>query len=601
MATAKRISERQFRAAEIDRGALDMEKRTALLSFSSEMPVERWFGVEVLDHSPGSCDLSRLNNAAPLLCDHEADDQIGVVEEARIEGGKGLAVVRFSKSEDGEKIWQDVIDGIRRKVSVGYRLTDNKKVVVTEYGGKENYRFMSWQPFEISIVSIPADDSVGVGVRSTPENPVNDSFELPTMKRNLLFEPNPTDGGGAAATSSQNDVKAERARTRELQDIGKQFRGRIEGMDELVEKAIEDGVSADSFSRSLIPKMATITITRGSETASTSTSNTSNEILTPGEALVRSAGYKQFIKGDVKAFNVDARGLLPNMLQRATLTSSGLTSIQKIPGVVLLEQNPNLVANLFGQGTTSSTTIRFTKESSFTNGATAVAEEGQKPEASFALAEADVSVKKYAVIGRVSDEMFSDYEYAQSYVNSRLLYMLQAKEDYDLINGDGSSNSITGVLNVSNIQTQAYSSSVADTIHKAITKVRSTPGFIMEPDALVIHPTDYQNLVLTKDSNGQYYAGGPFAGQYGVGGINRGGPWGLTPVITTSIAQGTAIVGAFRVGATLFRREGIRLETSNSDASDFAYNRIAIRVEERFCLVPYRPLAFCKITGIPSV
>jgi HK97 family phage major capsid protein len=77
--------------------------------------------------------------------------------------------------------------------------------------------------------------------------------------------------------------------------------------------------------------------------------------------------------------------------------------------------------------------------------------------------------------------------------------------------------------------------------------------------------------------------------------------WGLPVVATNAIAQGTALVGAFQLGATLYRRDGLRLETTNSDASDFVYNRIAIRVEERIALAVFRPLAFSTVTAIPAV
>lgn len=604
-ASAKKICSTLTRTFELDRAAMDEEKRTIELSFSSEHPVERWFGVEILDHSPSSVDLSRLNAGAPLLVNHDTRAQCGVVERAEVREGKGYAKVRFSRSACGEEIFQDVKDGIRRLVSVGYRLMDNKLVEQSEVEGKETYRFKRWQPYEVSIVPVPADPTVGVG-RGAEETTKND-FELP-MKRNLLLNAAATDGGGTA-TDKPDLVAAERTRTGEIRKLGKQFRGRITDVDDLVDSAIDGNTPVADFQRSLLGKLSTAPIPGGSEelerkegteTASSGGGQKSNtETRSLGEMFTASREYRDKIKaGRPREISVEIRATLPEMMQRATLTSSGLTSIQKIPGVVLVDQQPLRVADIFSQGTTSSTTIRFTKESSFTNGATAVAEEGQKPEASFALAESDVTVKKIAVVGRVTDEMLSDYEYAQSYVNSRLLFMVAALEDNHLLNGSGNSNQITGILNVSGIQTQAVSGTLADSIHKAITKIMSTPGFIGAPEHLVIHPTDWQNLVLTKDSNGQYYAGGPFMGQYGVGGISRSGPWGLTPVVTTAIAQGTALVAAGRLGATIFRRQGITIESTNSDASDFQYNRIAIRAEERLCLVPFRPAAFCKITGI---
>jgi HK97 family phage major capsid protein len=145
----------------LDRAAINEADRTVELSFSSEAEVERYFGIEVLDHTPSAVRLGRLNNGGALLLEHERRDQIGVVVSARIENGVGRATVRFSKSARGQEIFQDVMDGIRSLVSVGYRIhrTESKQ----QAGGVELVRVTDWEPFELSLVSIPADDTVGVG------------------------------------------------------------------------------------------------------------------------------------------------------------------------------------------------------------------------------------------------------------------------------------------------------------------------------------------------------------------------------------------------------------------------------------------------------
>lgn len=144
--------------------AVDQKKRTAVISFSSEAEVERWFGIEVLSHDPGHVRMDRLNNGAPLLHGHNRNDQVGVVDSARIAGGVGVAVIRLSRSARGEEFLQDLADGIRRKVSVGYRI---HKVEVEKVSSDiEKVRVIDWEPQEVSIVSIPADDSVGVIIGS---------------------------------------------------------------------------------------------------------------------------------------------------------------------------------------------------------------------------------------------------------------------------------------------------------------------------------------------------------------------------------------------------------------------------------------------------
>ena len=601
-----------FRSFSIERSAISEgeDERTVELSFSSETPVEQYnwdYGryLEVLDHTPSSVDMSRLSARAPLLLEHERDEQIGVVEEASIVDRKGKAKVRFSRNAKADEIFRDVKDGIRSLVSVGYRVT---KLVVekVEETGLDTLRAMSWQPMEISIVSVPADFSVGVG-RSERSDGNKVTIETPfQMKRfNILRDPAPAEGGGgtpivpASAPVPQVDqTKTVREQAREM-FLAAKAHGKIE----IYESALERGLSLVDFQKELLAKVAD-----DSKRTVVQSAQNQNENLkrTLGDILVQSSEYRDAVaKGGGAHRNIAIE--IPKVYGveqfRATLlTTTGLTSYERPPGIVTLGQQPLTIAQLFAQGTTSSSTVRVTQEVSYTQAATAVAEEGQKPEASFDLVETDFAVKKIAVVGRVSDEMFSDYPQVQAYVNSRLIYMVGALEDNHLINGDGSSNKITGILSTSGIQTVSAgaSATVIDAIFKAMTKIAAV-GFF-QPDYIVVHPTDWQNIKLSKDSSGQYYAGGPFTGAYGLGGYTVAGTlWGLPVIATTSISQGTALVGAFTLGAQLFRREGIRLDTTNSDASDFQYNRIAIRVETRLALAVYRPLAFCTVTSIPNV
>jgi HK97 family phage major capsid protein len=142
--------------------SIDEDKRTVALSFSSETPVERYFGREILGHKPDEVDLSFLESGrAPLLREHWRDEQTGVVESASIKAKKGQAVVRFGKSQRAEDEFADVKDGIRSNVSVGYRII--KAVLVEKDEEKGNTYRVHWKPLEVSIVSIPADDSVGIG------------------------------------------------------------------------------------------------------------------------------------------------------------------------------------------------------------------------------------------------------------------------------------------------------------------------------------------------------------------------------------------------------------------------------------------------------
>lgn len=148
------------RAVSADKKVIDVDARRVQIAVSSEEPVERGYGNEVLDHSERSIDLSFLNSGrAPLLLDHDPRQQIGVVESVTLDGSarRLRATVRFGKNGLAKDVFDDVSDGIRSNISVGYQV--NK----LEQDGKGSYRAVDWLPMEVSVVSIPADRTVGVG------------------------------------------------------------------------------------------------------------------------------------------------------------------------------------------------------------------------------------------------------------------------------------------------------------------------------------------------------------------------------------------------------------------------------------------------------
>ena len=224
---------------------LDANNRTIELSFSSDIELERWGSIEVLDHSAGCCDLSRLNNGGPLLFNHDLDEVIGVVERATIGAdGKGRATVRFSKSEDGEEAWQDVQDGILRNVSVGYRINE-VKLKETREDGTDVYVVSKWTPYEISIVSVPADNSVGVGRSLNLTTPSQHPIKMETPAETPVVPAAPS-----AQVISENRAlgeSSERDRVRSILAAGRQY-----DQSELAQKALEDGRTIDQFRTMLL-------------------------------------------------------------------------------------------------------------------------------------------------------------------------------------------------------------------------------------------------------------------------------------------------------------------------------------------------------------
>lgn len=254
-----------FRSAEFDRASMDNEKRTIELSFSSELPVERWFGQEILDHDPSSVDLSRLNNGGALLLEHRTDSQIGVVEEAKIENKRGKARVRFGTGQLASEIYEDVKSGIRRLVSVGYRV--RKMVTESVADGVETMRAMSWVPMELSIVAIPADPSVGINRTSNTDQTNLEPIEIFPLMRTLLNADPPNAAGGGTTTASTGPdlqvirseaTRIERERWAAIQELASSKTAARLGAraQEMAANAIKENLSVDQFRQRLFDALS---------------------------------------------------------------------------------------------------------------------------------------------------------------------------------------------------------------------------------------------------------------------------------------------------------------------------------------------------------
>lgn len=187
------------------------------ISYSSSTPVQRWFGREILDHSPGAVDLSRLNAGAMLLEDHDPSRKLGVVRSAWIDrDGRGHARVKFSNRQAPQEFRQDVQDGIATLVSFGYQVHEMRLAAIGG-DGEEDWLVTKRTDLEISFVGVPADPTVGAG-RSYPE-PVDSSAADATSKP-MTPQAQATTPEAEARGFSKDDlaaaVAAERQRTADI-------------------------------------------------------------------------------------------------------------------------------------------------------------------------------------------------------------------------------------------------------------------------------------------------------------------------------------------------------------------------------------------------
>jgi HK97 family phage major capsid protein len=227
------------RAMSLDASPIDEEKRTVKIAISSEEPVSRSFGNEVLEHSAEAIDLSFLaSGRAPLLLDHDPEKQIGVIESVDLDGSarRLRATVRFGKGALAREAFDDVLDGIRANISVGYSISKMQK----DARDGETYIAKSWRPMEASLVSIPADVTVGVGRSSEqPKKP-----EIVTYVEDSKMSE--VDIAAVEAQARQSASK----NAAQILELGQRH-----GQSELAHKAIAEGTSIEEFRGSVLEKI----------------------------------------------------------------------------------------------------------------------------------------------------------------------------------------------------------------------------------------------------------------------------------------------------------------------------------------------------------
>lgn len=228
------------RATEIDEDTREVD-----VSFSSEIPYERWWGVEILGHAEGEVDMSWIaSGRAPVLADHDPSQQIGVVRSALVSRDRrGRSKWRFGKSARAEQELQDVKDGVRVNVSVGYEIRELE--LVKQEGEAKTYRVTDWRPLEQSLVSIPADMAVGVGRMAEGSIDETPTPSKPVRKKEPIMETKPDN------TAELDRIRAE-ARTAAVKDEQDRVRGIMalatsHNLRELGEKAINDGTALENF------------------------------------------------------------------------------------------------------------------------------------------------------------------------------------------------------------------------------------------------------------------------------------------------------------------------------------------------------------------
>ena len=321
---------------------IDTEEKSVVLSFASDEPYERWWGIEILRIDEEAIDFSRLNNSAPLLFNHDRDAVIGVVEKAWIEGNKAKAKVRFGNSAKAKEIWDDVQAGILKNVSVGYQIEEMEKV--GEKDGVDKFEVTRWMPLEVSIVSIPADNTVGIG----REFEINVKGEK--MDKQKQQNQTPQIDVKAEVKKAQ---EAERARVAEITAIAEKF-----GKKDSAKEAIEKGISVDEFRAKILdeitaePQIDTKNMTLGmteKEVKEYSLLRALRALANPFDKKAQDeAKYEFEVSQEAqRKFGLEAKGILVplDVLARSLTATGGDTGNTLVPDKLLAGQFIEMLRN----------------------------------------------------------------------------------------------------------------------------------------------------------------------------------------------------------------------------------------------------------------
>lgn len=438
------------RAFAVDRAAINDESRTVELAFASETPYERWFGIEILDLSPQSVRLARLTAGGPLLMDHDSRDHVGVIESVQIGADRvGRAVVRFGKSARAEEVFQDVKDGIRCNVSVGYMI--HKAVLTETNDDQDTYRVSDWEPFEVSLVSVPADASVGVGRSAEFSKEIEVIETSPIIQEPKMPEVTIEEHRAAGAQTAMTRVA-------EIIAIGKQYKcGDIAG------EFAASGKSVEEFKTEVMQRMANkpldtadIGLTQ-KEAKSFSFLRAVNALANPGDrkAQEQAAFERECSDAFGSKLGRAAQGFfVPAEVQRrdlnvTTTTAGGHTVATDLLAANFIDmlRNRMMVMKMGAQmlrGLTGN--IAIPRQ---TGGATAywVAESGAPTESQQAFDQVTMSPKTVGAFTDISRKLLLQSSIdVESFVRNDLAKVLALAIDLAAINGSGASNQPTGIL-----------------------------------------------------------------------------------------------------------------------------------------------------------
>ena len=605
------------------------DERSIQFPFSSEYPVARYFGNEVLSHERNAADLSRLNDGAPLLFNHDPDRVIGVVERGWIDSSKkrGYVSVRFSKNPFAQEVLTDVKDGILRNVSFGYQITD------LEQRASGDFVANSWIAMEVSLVSIPADPSVGLG-RAFSAQPAATAVSQPTQPEPEVQMETTLDLSSVRAEAAQEAAKAERARISGITALTEKH-----GMADIGRQLIESGRSLDEARTAVLDKIGAKTVETVAPVEMASQERSSYSLtagiraMLTGDWSSREAGLVRELSKEVEksgiAKTTERSFFVPfsALSQRATYVTSGTTTGGNLVQTDLLDQDfieflrnnatmlqlgvrtmPGLVGNVAiprrsGVASTyylsSQTTAITQSESTFD--------------------QVTMAPKNLAALSKYSRQtLLQGTPGIEELVRRDLTDGINLAIDLGILNGSGSSGQPTGIMQTSGIGSVAMGTNGgAVTLEKVVdleAAVMTVNGAVNANS--VAYLTNYKVLAALKKirAGGSTTGDGPFLFNTDAAGLGRGPTPGvlngypLAPSnqVPSTLTKGSSsgvcsalLMGDFSQAMVGFWGNGLEI-TIGEDQDDFSKALTSVRGIVTYDVAVRDPKSFAAILDITT-
>ena len=618
-----------LKRAEVADFTVSEDGRSIEFPFSSEYPVARYFGNEVLQHDASSVDLSRLNDAAPLLFNHDPDKVIGVVERAWIDGKakRGYAAVKFSRNAFAQEVLADVKDGVLRNVSFGYAINE------MEQRGSGDFVATSWAPYEVSVVSIPADPTVGVGRSLETDPAASAASPTPETEPEVPMENTP-DISAVRAEAAAEAAKAERTRISGITALTEKH-----GMADLGRQLIEGGRSLDEARAAVLEKIGAKPVETvapvemaSQERASYSLTAGIRAMLT-GDWSSREAGLVRELSKEVEKSGIskttERSFFVPfsALNQRATYVTSGPTTGGNLVATDLLADDfieflrnnalmlqlgvrtmPGLVGNVAipRRSGVASTYYLSTQTTAIT-----------QSESTFD--QVTMSPKNLAALSKYSRQtLLQGTPGIEELVRRDLTDGINLAIDLGILNGSGSSGQPTGIM-----QTSGIGSVAMGTNGGAITveKVVDLESAVMQANGVVnasnvAYLTNYKVSAALKKlrAGGSTTGDGPFLVNDQLNAIGRGPtpanlngyPLALTNQVPSNLTKGSSsgvcsalVMGDFSQAMVGFWGNGLEI-TVGEESDDFAKALTSVRGIVTYDVAVRDPKSFAAILDITT-